>query len=87
MAVKNLEEEMMDAIAKDIAREIDEGIMSTMLVQTGWTAVKFDYKDNYHANDVGFWLLENCKGKWKRLGSDLLFEDIKEAEWFILRWL
>lgn len=87
MAVKSVEDEIADAMAKEIAKEIDDGIIATILIETGWTAVQFHYKDNYHANDVGFWLLENCKGKWKRLGSDLIFEDVKEAEWFILRWL
>lgn len=83
---KGLEDEMADILAKEIAREIDDGIMSNILVETGWIPVQFYYKDNYHANDVNFWLLENCKNKWRRLGSDYLFEDVKEAEWFILRW-
>ena len=86
MAVKSLEDEMADILAKEIAREIDDGIMSNILVETGWTSVQFYFKDNFHANDVNLWLMENCKHKWRRLGSDYLFEDIKEAEWFILRW-
>ena len=86
MAVKTLEEEMFDEIGKQIAKEIDDGIMSTMLVETGWTPVNFHFKDNYHANDVNFWLLEHCNKKWRRLGSDYVFEDKQDAEWFILRW-
>ena len=84
--MRSLEDEMMDAMSKDIAKEIYEGIMAFMLAETGWTPVKFHFKDNYHANDVTFWLLENCKGKWRRLGAEYLFEDTKEAEWFMLRW-
>ena len=74
-------------MAKQIAKEIDDGIISVMLTENGWTAVPFFYKSNEHANDVNFWLLEHCSNKWKRLGTDYLFEDAKDAEWFILRWL
>ena len=86
MAVKSLEDEMFDEIGKQIAREIDEGIISNILVETGWTAVSFMFKDNYQAVDINEWLDEQCKDKWRRLGGDYLFEDKQDAEWFILRW-
>jgi len=83
----NLQDEIISNIAKQMKQDIDEGIISTMLVEDGWTPVQFYFKDNYHANDVNFWLLEHCSNKWRRLGSDYLFEDVKDAEWFNLRWL
>lgn len=83
----SLEQEMMERISKEIAKEIDEGIMSDMLIEIGWTPVEFYFQDNHHANDVNFWLLENCKSHWRRFGKKYLFEDVKEAEWFILRWI
>ena len=82
-----LQDEIISNIAKQMQQDIDDGIISTMLVEDGWISVQFYFKDNYHANDVNFWLLENCSKKWRRLGSAYLFEDVKEAEWFILRWL
>lgn len=82
-----LEDEVMDMIAKDIAKEIDEGIISNMLVEIGWTSVKFEFKDSIQANDINFWLLENCKEGWSRYSGSYFFEDVKEAEWFILRWV
>lgn len=82
-----IEDELSEILAKEIQKEIDDGIMSNILVETGWTSVKFYYKDNNHANDVNLWLMINCVSHWRRLGSDYLFEDAKEAEWFILRWL
>jgi hypothetical protein len=85
--MKTKEEEMMDIMAKEIAKEIDDGIMSTMLVETGWTPVQFYYKSNEHANDVTFWLMETCRDKWARYNSEYLFKDKQDAEWFILRWL
>jgi hypothetical protein len=90
MAVKtvedNLMEDMMDEVGRQIAKEIDEGIMSTMLVQTGWTPVQFYFKNGEQAVDIQFWLNDTCKGKYRRLGSEYLFEHKQEAEWFILRW-
>jgi predicted nucleotidyltransferase len=84
----SLEQEIMERMSKDIAKEIDDGIISFMLVEIGWTTVQFHYKSNEHANDVTFWLLENCDNKkWKRFGSAYFFEDAKDAEWFILRWV
>ena len=85
--IMTLEDEIAESIAKDIAKEIDDGIMVDLLKDIGWTSVEFSYKDNYHAVDVTHWLMENCPGKWRRLSSFYVFEDIKEAEWFILRWI
>jgi hypothetical protein len=86
MAVKTLEEEMFDEIGKQIAKEIDDGIMSSMLIETGWTPVQFYFKNGEQAVDIQFWLSDTCKGKYRRLGSDYLFENKQDAEWFILRW-
>ena len=82
-----LEDEIAESIATEIAKEIDDGIMADILVMNGWTSVAFFYKDNYHAVGVTHWLMENCPGKWRRLNSFYVFEDIREAEWFILRWI
>ena len=87
MAVKSLEDEMFDEIGKQIAKEIDDGIMSNILVEIGWIPVHFTFNDNFHATDVQIWLQNTCKSKYRRLGSDYLFENKEEAEWFILRWL
>jgi hypothetical protein len=58
-----------------------------MLVEMGW--VKFEiprYIDNHHAIDIGYWLLDNCRGKYLRDGRTFLFQDPKDATLFILRW-
>ncbi len=87
MAVKSLEDEIADAMAKEIAKEIDDGIMATMLIETGWTPVYFAFKDNHQAVDITEWLYETCKEHtWGRFGSEYLFKNKQDAEWFILRW-
>lgn len=86
MAVKSIEDEMLDRIGKEIARDIDEGIMSDILIESGWTPVNFQFNSNEQAVDITDWLNETCESKWRRFGGNYLFEDKKEAEWFTLRW-
>lgn len=81
-----LQDEILTSIAKEMQREIDDDIMSTFLVDTGWTSVKYYYKSNKEAVDIAVWLKDNCQNQWRRLGSDFVFENTKDAEWFILRW-
>ena len=84
---KSLEDDMYDIIAKDMAREIDEGIMSSIYLNSGWTAVEFYFDSNDQAVDINLWLNKTCKNNWRRLGRDYLFKHRQDAEWFILRWL
>ena len=87
MAISDAEQELYDNLANEIAREMDDSILSTILTQTGWTPVEFHFKDNFQAVNVNDWLNEHCPNNWARLGSDYLFKDKQDAEWFILRWL
>lgn len=86
MAVKSAEDEMYDLMAKEIAKEIDDSIMSNILVETGWTIINFSYTTNKNAVDIAEWLDSNCQSSWRRLAGDYLFENKQDAEWFILRW-
>lgn len=83
-----LEEELADILAKEMAREIDEELMSDMMVAAmGWTKVKNHYYyNNRHAVDIANWLEENCQGEYKRMAGSFLFELEKDATMFILRW-
>jgi hypothetical protein len=87
MALKSLEDELTEILSKEIAEEIDSAILAKLYCNDGWTKVPFLYKNSSQAIDVNEWLTNTCKNKWIRLGSNYLFEDIKEAEWFILRWV
>ena len=67
-------------------QDIDEGMLSTIFLQDGWTPVHFYFKNNKQAVDIVLWLNRNCKNNWQRLGSNYLFKYRQDAEWFILRW-
>lgn len=83
-----LQDEIISNIAKQMQQDIDEGIMSTVLIEDGWTPVQFYFKDNNQAVDITNWLYETYKkDTWGRYTNQYLFKNKQDAEWFILRWL
>jgi hypothetical protein len=84
----SLEQQLMEKMSKEIAQEIDFGILSDLLVYSGWVKIELDtLENNNNAIDMNEWLDMNCKHKVSRLGRKFVFESSAEAEWFILRWL
>lgn len=83
----DLMEEMAKETAKQIQEQIDFQIIADMLVTMGWTKLKFSpHQDEKVAADIKFWLNHHCKGKCKSLDDTWLFENEKDAMWFMLRW-
>ena len=82
-----LEQEMIEAKAKEMQQEIDKEILWGMLQGMGWTRVMLPILGNgEQAVDIIVWLEENCKKAYERSGRDFLFESQKDANWFKLRW-
>jgi len=82
-----LEQEMIEAKAKEMQSEIDREVLWGMLQGIGWTRVMLPrLVDNHHAIDITHWLEDNCKRAFERNGRDFIFEDSKDANWFQLRW-
>lgn len=78
-------EEYIDHAADALAREIDESILTDILIKSGWTKVPMFFTSRYQAVDTEEWVCENCTGKWRRYNSAFLFEKSADAEWFILK--
>jgi hypothetical protein len=82
-----LEDKMLEEAGKDLAREIDREVLWGMLQGIGWTRVMLPTLGNgEQAVNIIVWLEENCKNAYERSGRDFIFEDSKDANWFILRW-
>jgi hypothetical protein len=82
-----LEEEMIEKAGTAMAREIDREVLWGMLQGMGWHRVMLpSLTDNNHAVDITHWLALNCKNSFERSGRDFLFEDARDASWFVLRW-
>ena len=83
-----LEEELLNKAGKQMANDIDREILWGMLQGIGWTRVMLPtYSSNKQAIDILCWLEDNCKESYERRGRDFIFENQKDAEWFMLRWL
>jgi hypothetical protein len=82
-----LDAEMIEAKAKEMQQEIDREVLWGMLQGIGWTRVMLPRLiDNHHAIDIRHWLESNCKNAYERRGRDFIFENAKDANWFVLRW-
>jgi hypothetical protein len=82
-----LEEELLNKAGITLAQEIDREVLWGMLQGIGWTRVMLPTMGNgEQAVEIMCWLEDNCKGSHKRWGRDFIFEDSKDANWFILRW-
>ena len=83
----NIQEEMIEFKAKQLSDEIDREVLWGMLQGIGWTRIMLTrLTDNNHAVDITHWLALNCKNSFERSGRDFIFEDARDANWFVLRW-
>jgi hypothetical protein len=80
----NIEEEIRNKAGN--AKDLE--VLWGMLQGIGWTRVMLPRLiDNNHAVDIRHWLALNTKKSYVQIaGRDFLFEDVKDANWFVLRW-
>lgn len=84
----DLVDELTQAMGQEMQREIDREILWGMLADLGWTRVMLPpFTSNEQAVDICTWTEDNCTQGWESSGRDYIFEDQKEAHWFMLRWL
>lgn len=87
MALSDLEHEYIEKLAKDLADEIDFNVLTSLLVDGGWTKVALPrFSSRFHAIDIDIWIEQNCSGTVRSFGSTFVFEHPKDATFFILRW-
>lgn len=86
MKYESLEEEYSAIVAKEMQKEIDDAIMLDLLVDMGWIKVPFYFNSREHSVDVSIWIADNCQCNVHRLNGHFVFEDAKDAEWFILKF-
>jgi len=82
-----LDAEMIEAKSKEMADEIDREVLWGMLQGMGWTRVMLPNDTAMlNATVIKEWLSLNCKRSHEHYRSDFLFEDVRDANWFKLRW-
>lgn len=82
-----LQEKYLEESAKELADDIDFEIVTGFLTETGWTKVVLAPMTWEHGTAVDTWVETNIKGQFHTRGLVWVFEDVKEASWFTLRWL
>ena len=78
-----------DEAARLIQEEIDWEVLSSILVETGWTrvsAAQTSALTPLGEHEVKTWCRQNLKGHYKARGSNWIFELKNDAVWFSLRW-
>ena len=82
-ALKAKWKQINEKFANIFQEEIDWEVLSTLLVEHGWTKVDISLDAMYIAEK---WVEENIQCKYKVRGTTWLFESEKDATMFILRW-
>ena len=100
MSTSKLEQDMLDRVAEEMAREIDKELLDdikiAVLTNEGWikTTVNPAYTDmgmlsgRYEQwySQTAEWIHKNAQCDYKLLKGQWLFKDPKDAKMFILRW-
>lgn len=82
-----IENEIAETLAKEIAREIDFEVMSSILLEDGWSKVVLKPMVQETSSAIDQWLLTHCPKDCMHMGLVFLFKEQKVANWFALTWL
>lgn len=90
----DIEAEILKDLEKEFRKSFDDGMSYLMLMmywkEQGWHTVKISrFQDNHHAVDITHWLAKQGlvdKEDYYREGSEFIFQHIKHATLFALRW-
>lgn len=95
MAVKNrkdyrskLEEMVIEHQAKQIAKDLDFIILSSILVETdGWVKITLSPMGHEKSESIDRWLVNDCQGKHMFEGLVFVFEKKEDAAMFALTYV
>lgn len=84
----SIEDHFSAILSEEIKKEIDEGILSNIMTETGWIRVDVDCGSLHpkRAIETAAWIHQNAQGDYKLLGGCWHFLDPKDAVLFTLRW-
>jgi len=83
-----LEDELMTKMSLQMQQEIDAEVLRSMFKKLGWYEIVLAPMTAETGAAIDDWVKENIKGRshWAH-GLVWMFEDVKDANWFKLRWL
>ena len=82
-----LEDQIVNDMMEELKQEIDFGVMSQLMVESGWHRVELEpFTSNRQALDITFWIEAHANGRFIKHGRTFVFEDSKDALMFMLKW-
>jgi len=79
----DIEQELSEALRREIDKEILVEVRCADLVSQGWTMVTIDTT----IENIGAWMQANIHSDWRAFHDRWLFEDANDAVLFKLRWM
>jgi len=83
----NLQEQILEEKAKELADEMDAEVLRGMLCELGWHQVVIAPVTWETGDRIDLWVTKTIKGRHWNRGLVWLFEDDKDAMWFKMRWM
>jgi hypothetical protein len=82
----NLQDQLAERMASEIAKEIDFEVLASMLCELGWTRVVLKPMTWEQGAAIDDWVSNYISGPFETMGLVWLFESSKDATMFILKW-
>ena len=86
MSTVNVEEEIINNAAQQMAKEIDFQLLCGLLEELGWTKVVLRPMTKEYGDAIDYWTETQLKGNFKTMGLVWIFEDRGDAVNFTLKW-
>lgn len=83
----NIEQDIINRAGKQMADEIDFGILTEMLCGIGWRKIILRPMTWEDGAEIDLWVDQHVKGHFETMGLVWVFENEDDANWFALRWL
>jgi hypothetical protein len=87
--ISEIEEDMLDRAARELAEDIDSNLAIDMMKDIGYTEVKLDSAQLLRYSRLSTikpWIAENIRGHYMVYKQRWVFEDAEEATLFVLKW-
>lgn len=82
-----LHEQVIAQAAERLARDIDAEVLRGIYIGSGWHEVVLEPMTFEKGDAIDLWVHKNIKGNHWTHGLVWLFENVKDANWFKIRWL
>ena len=83
----SLNEKMIDVAAREIQRQLDFELLSSVFVESGWTKIILAPMSSEKSEAIDQWLDKECQGQYITMGLIFVFERQQDAAMFALTFI